>query len=103
MLEELKNIKEYSFEEKNSFSASEYPCFYQKKEFGYIVFFIISDESIDYAVYNSKKKLISLVDNINLMFENEKDINWTRRFLVDNSSENKDYVQYLIDNNPFNS
>ena len=84
MIKELKNIKEYTYEDNNSFNKSTYPCFYLKKEFGYVVFFILSEESIDYAIFDSKKNLILLIDNISLTIKDDREINWIQKFLTDN-------------------
>lgn len=75
-------FKEYKFkyEEKNTFNNGSYSCYYCEKENGFAVFFIINKESneIDYAVYNSKKKLVIMIHQIYLII---KDIEDQRLFI----------------------
>jgi len=67
----------FTYEEKNSFNHGNFPCYYSKSENGYIVFFVCSKEGdvLDYAVFNLKKKLITLVDNIGVILKDYKSQN----------------------------
>lgn len=49
------------FEEVNSFDNDIYPCYYFKKDNGYIVFFKYSDNIFDLGIYDINKNLISMV------------------------------------------
>jgi len=60
----LKQFEELQFEEINTFKIGTGPCFFSKTRNGYVVFFIFSNDSIDFAVYDNAKNLISLVTSI---------------------------------------
>lgn len=65
MIEILKSTKELTFEKKNSFKN------------GYIVFFEFKGGIIDFAVYNSDKKLISLIISVDQSIQE----NWQKQFI----------------------
>ncbi|AOW20437.1 hypothetical protein LPB138_07015 [Urechidicola croceus] len=91
----LHDSKVYTYEEKDSFKNGNWPCYYVEKKYGFIVFFLISEENIDYAVFNAKKELITLVENIN--FYNEE---FCKKFIDENSRDEQiSHVQYLIHKN----
>lgn len=87
----LLNNKSFIYEEKDFFKHGKYPSFYNKTEYGYVAFFVINRDSnvIDFAVFDSKKKLITLVDNIGLIIENIED-----QELFVNKLIQKDYTPY---------
>jgi|GEM_PF-2650392 len=66
--------KGFIYEEKKSFDNDWYPCYYTKTENGFVVFVIVNKESenIDFAVYDSKKKLITMVHQIGLMLKDKE-------------------------------
>lgn len=81
----LKNNKEYSFEEINTFNNGKYPCFYLEKEFGFVVFFKCSDDINDFSVYDLKKNLITLIPNIDLSIQGD---DWKKVFVYENIVDN---------------
>ncbi|NQY31475.1 MAG: hypothetical protein HRT69_18660 [Flavobacteriaceae bacterium] len=69
-------LVEYGFiyEHKKTFDNDVYPCYYSKTENGFVVFIIINKESenIDFAVYDSNKKLITMVHHIGLILKDKE-------------------------------
>lgn len=91
----LQRSKEYKFEEKNTFKNGPYSCFFTEKEFGFVVFFIV-DDNMDYAVYDNKKNLTTLIPLINLSISKD---DWMHKFLYENACESESYIDYIIKRN----
>ncbi|MDO6820109.1 hypothetical protein [Zobellia sp. 1_MG-2023] len=73
----LKQFPELQFEETNSFTNNPGPCYYSKSPNGYVVFFIFKGKSVDFAVYDKTKKLISLVTAIDQSLNKD----WQKQFV----------------------
>ncbi|WP_299244125.1 hypothetical protein [uncultured Aquimarina sp.] len=91
----LHGLKEYIYEEENSFENGTYPCFYTEKEFGYVVFFIWNSD-IDFGVYDKKKNPITLISKINLSIPKD---DWKHKFVYENTNEFESIVERYIKNN----
>lgn len=78
MEEILKNIDGFLYEESNSFEKNSLPCYYFKKEMGFVVFFICKGGVLDYGVYDNRKDLIVLLTNIDQSINQ----NWRKQFVA---------------------
>ena len=61
ILEKVLKKHKFKFENKNTFDNGNHSCYFFKKENGYLVFFIFGINVIDFAIYDSNKKLISMI------------------------------------------
>lgn len=70
----LKNYKDFIYEKVSSFNNLGLPSYNLETGFGYVVFFIASNNQnlIDYGVFNKKRELITFVDNINHVIASKK-------------------------------
>ncbi|MEY8868145.1 MULTISPECIES: hypothetical protein [Gaetbulibacter] len=71
----LKNYKDFIYEKVSSFNNLGLPSYNLETGFGYVVFFIASNNQnlIDYGVFNKKRELITFVDNINHVIASKKE------------------------------
>ncbi|WP_298341902.1 hypothetical protein [uncultured Algibacter sp.] len=93
MLDFLKKNKAFQYEKENSFKNSNHPCLYIKKQNGYVVFFIIQDDIIDFGVYTLRKKLITFISNINFLLNDDSKSNFINENIIEN------YINYLLKKN----
>lgn len=70
MLQLLKQ-KGFIYEENKTFKDISYPYYFYKIDNGFIVFVILSNEigNIDFAIYDSQKKFISMIHQIDLIIK----------------------------------
>jgi len=93
MISYLQNSK-LDFEPKNNFNNYNYPCYFIKNEFGYVVFFMNQKDVVDFGVYTKAKKMITYIPNINFLLKNDsissfisESINNYIKFLIDRSKK----------------
>lgn len=74
----LKTTKGFVFGGHNSFEENLLPCYYYKKETGYVVFYKIKGGTFDFGIYDNQKRLISLFTNI----DQSINIDWRNQFIA---------------------
>lgn len=73
----LKNINGFIFENENSFEPNTLPCYFYKKDDGYVVYFELKGEGFDLGIYNNQKLLICLITKIDQSIHD----NWKEQFI----------------------
>ncbi|WP_282055748.1 hypothetical protein [Maribacter luteus] len=83
MVELLENCSGFIYEQENSFEPNTVPCYYFKKDTGYVVYFLLKGGVIDFGVYNNRKELISLITNIDQSIDDKWKDQFVERSILD--------------------